>query len=106
MKVEITKDAEKMLVALYRVYLSRRKDGQSKQEARRYNDGYFVETDPFSKMHPTDVSDTQLELAQSGLLKVYIGGDCELTDHAIVYLENRFKNGLNEVIAFITQFIP
>ena len=106
MNVEITKDAEKMIVALYKVYLSRRKAGQSKQEARRYEDNYFDITSPFSKMHPADVSDTRLELAQCGLLRVYIGGDCELTDHAIIYLENRFKNGLSDVLSFIAQFIP
>lgn len=106
MDVEITKDAEKMLVALYKAYLGRRKDGQSKREARRFEDDYFSSASPFSRLHPSDVDDTRLELAQCGLLKVYIGGDCELTDIAIVHLENRFKNGLSDVASFIAQFIP
>lgn len=106
MRVEITKDAEKMLVALYRAFLDRRKEGLSKRDARRFEDGYFSREKPFSSMNPADVSDTRMELYQCNLLKIYIGGDCELSDSAIIYLENRFKNGLTDVLSFLAQFIP
>lgn len=47
-----------------------------------------------------------LELARSGLIKIYIGGNFDLTDNGIVYMENRFVNGLKDVTDFITKFIP
>lgn len=106
MAIEITRDAEKMLVSLYNVYLKRRKEGQSKRDARRFDDLFFAQHAPFTEMHRSDVSDTRLELGQNGLLRNYIAGDCELTDAAIYYLENRFKNGLSDVISFLAQFIP
>ena len=106
MQVELTKDSEKFLVDLYKVYLDRRKACQSKQEARRFEDGFFDTEKPFSKMHPNDVTDARLELGQTGLLVNYIGGDCELTNPAIIYLENRFKNNLADVLSFLSQFVP
>ena len=106
MGVELTRDAEAMLVALYKVYLSRRKDGQSKQVARYFDDVFFSTQESFSQMNCSDVNDTRLELGQCGLLRNYIGGDCELTTNAIIYLENRFKNNLADVLSFLSQFIP
>lgn len=106
MAIEITSDADKMLGVLYKTYLSRRKDGQAKRDAREFEDGYFSSTEPFSSMHISDVEDSRMELDRAGLLKNYIGGDCELTDSAIYYLENRFKNGLADVLSFLAQFIP
>ena len=106
MQIEITKDSEKLLVDLYKVYLDRRKAQQSKQEAHRFEDGFFETEKPFSKMHPDDVTDSRLELGQANLLTNYIGGDCELTTTAIIYLENRFKNNLTDVLSFLSQFVP
>lgn len=106
MSIEITNDADKMLGILYKTLLTRRKDGQPKRDARVFEDTYFSSTEPFSKMHSSDVEDARMELGRAGLLKNYIGGDCELTDSAIYYLENRFKNGLADVLSFLAQFIP
>ncbi len=104
--IELTKDADKMLCTLYKVFLNRKKEGKSKRESRRFEDSYFIEKDPFLSMNQEDVTDTRLELARNGLMKIYIGGDCDLTDAAIVYLENRFKNGVADVLSFLSQFIP
>lgn len=106
MEIELTKDADKMLSNLYKSFINRRKGGQSKRDARRFTDEYFSTETPFASMNRSDVEDTRLELAHSNLLKNYIGGDCDLTDSALVYLENRFKNGLADVLSFLSQFIP
>lgn len=106
MIIEITKDGETMLVALYKVYLNRRKDGLPKQTAGYFDDAFFAAEKPFSDMHPSDVTDTKCELYESGLLTLYLDGNCELTTTAIAYLENRFKNNLTEVLSFLSQFIP
>ncbi len=106
LEVEITKDAEKMLVTLYKVFLNRRKDGQAKRDARRFSDDFFLTEKPFTSMNSADVADSIMELGQNGLLRIYIGGDCDLSDAAIFYLENRFKNGLADTLSFLAQFIP
>lgn len=37
---------------------------------------------------------------------MYYSGGFFANDHFIIYMENRFKNGLNEVIEFISKLIP
>lgn len=103
--VDITKDSEKLLCSLYKVFLDRRKSGEPKRSARRFEDEFFSANEPFASMDPSDVDDSILELHRKGLLKVFIGGDCDLTDDALVYLENRFKNGLVSVLSFLAQFV-
>ena len=101
----VTKDAEKMLCTLYKAYLERRKSGAPKQSARRFEAAYFPTTEPFASMDYRDVDDAKLELSRKGLLRVILGGDCDITDDALVYLDNRFKDGLVSVISFLAQFI-
>lgn len=104
--IAITNDADKMICCLYKEYLSRRKHGVSKLNARRFQDEYFGSDNILSKWLSSDISDTLLELGQKKYLKVFIGGDFEFQDEAIIYMESRFKNGLIEITDFITKFIP
>ena len=104
MDVEITRESEKLLCMLYKVYLDRRKSGEPRECARQFEDAFFSSAEPFASMNRDDVDDLLQELARKGMLKTFIVGDCELTDEAIVYLENRFKNGLISVISFLAQF--
>ena len=103
---QLTNDAEKMLCSLYKVYLNRRKDGFSKSEAREFEESYFHANEPFSRMDIDDVYDTMQELHRHDFLFMDITGNCELTSDAIAHLENRFKNGLVDVLSFLAQFIP
>ncbi|MBE5966976.1 MAG: hypothetical protein E7255_08425 [Lachnospiraceae bacterium] len=103
---ELSRDADKMICCLYKEFLSRRKSGLPKQTARRFSDEYYKSDSILSKWLPDDVDDTILELGQKNYLHVYIGGEYELEDSAIVYMEKRFKNGLIEITDFITKFIP
>lgn len=106
MNNELTKDADKMLCCLYKEYLERRKLGNPKRSSRRFSDEYPSSDPILSTWHKSDISDTILELGQKGFLKVYIGGDFDLTDSSIIYMENRFKNNLSEISDFISKFIP
>lgn len=104
--VTLTKDADKLICVLYKEFLARRKKGTSKADARHFPDGTIESFDPISKWLPSDVSDAMLELARADLLRITIDGDCNLTDSAIICMENRFKDGLKEVLVFISNFIP
>lgn len=103
---ELTNDADKMICCLYKEFLVRRKHGVSKSNARRFSEEYCSSDKVLSNWLPSDITDTMLELAQKNYLKVYIGGDYELLDGAIIYMENRFKNGLMELTDFVAKFIP
>ena len=104
--MDLTKDADKMICCIYKTFLQRRKNGNSKSFARQFEENYFS-TDKFlSSWHNDDLNDTLLEIARAGFVKIYIGGNFELTDQGIIYMENRFINGLKEVSDFVTKFIP
>lgn len=36
-------------------------------------------------------------------IKIYIDGSFKITKELVIYMENRFKNGLNEVMDFISN---
>jgi hypothetical protein len=102
----LTNDADKMICCVYRTFLQRRKNGSSKSVARYFYDDYFKTDEKLSSWIPADLDDTLLEIGRAGLVQVYIGGNFELTDLGIIYMENRFKNGLIEVVDFISKLIP
>lgn len=104
--MELTKDAEKMICVIYHDFLSRRKNRIPKSEASRFSDNYFQTQKAFKDWLDEDLDFTLLELAKSGLTKIYIDGNFDLTDSGVYYMENRFKNGLKEVADFISKFIP
>lgn len=99
----LTKDADKMLCCLYREYLNRIKTGSSKTSSRDFTSEYATTDDVLSTWHPDDVDATRNALKRAGYLKVYITGKYQLTDEAIAYMENRFKNNIKEVCEFISK---
>lgn len=102
----MTKDAEALLCVCYQDYLERVKSGQSKTKSRRFSENYIHETNALSSWHEDDFHSTCSELQRLHYLKVWISGSFELTSDAIEYMENRFKNNIKELAAFISQFIP
>ena len=88
------------------MYLERRKNGESKAESRRFEIDFYKSDKDLSKWYDSDISDCILELARNGYIKVYIGGDFDILDQTIVYMENRFKNGLSDVLDLISKFVP
>lgn len=104
--MELTKDADKMICIIYRDFLSRRKDRISKSEASRFSNDYFQSQEVFKSWLADDLDFTLLELAKAGLVKIFIGGNFDLTESGVYYMENRFKNGLLEVTDFISKFKP
>ena len=102
----LTRDADKMVCVIYKAFLQERKDGRSKAEARRFEESSLNKFPAFNSWQMQDISDTIHELHSKGLVKKFITGDFELSDSGIVYMENRFKNGLLEVTDFISKFMP
>lgn len=103
--MELTKDADQMLCCLYKEYLNRIKVGNSKISSKDFAVEYANSDEILSKWHPDDVTATRNELKRAGYLKVFINGKYQLTNEAIIYMENRFKNNLNALTDFIAKFI-
>ena len=100
---ELTKDADKMLCCLYKEYLQRIKSGSSKSSSKFFNMEYTDTDSILSQWHNDDVCTVRNELNGKGLLKTYTSGNFELTDNAVLYMENRFKAGLSEVLKYLAD---
>ena len=103
---ELTKDAEKMLCIVYKMYLEKVKSGMSKTSSNSFEEDFYKSDSVLSRWHTDDISMTLLELGRKGYFKIYIGGNFLMTDQAIIYMENRFKDGFVAVTDFISKFIP
>lgn len=101
----LTKDADKMLCEIYAAYLERRKSGISKALAKSFFDQSKWSEKYSDSWHEADARDTLRELKNAGFLKLDICGGFGLQDEAIVYMESRFKNGLNDVLDFLGKII-
>ena len=104
--MELTKDADKLVCQLYRAYLEKRKSGINKFNAKHFTFSQIKELQPFSKWADMDVKETVAEVSRAGFGTMYYDGGFMANDQFIIYMENRFKNGLSEVIDFISKLIP
>lgn len=102
---ELTKDADKLICSVYKSFLEKRKAGESKSNAKRFNSNFYQGIKALSSWSQSDISDTLKELKNAGFIKLFIHGSFELNNDAIIYMENRFVNGLSDVTDFISKFI-
>lgn len=89
MDVSLTKESRHALKEIYRIYAERRKEGMQKSLAVRFKDS------PGSDRLAIDgLSDCKQELSKAGFLRSFITGDFDLTDKAIIFMENLTKESL------------
>lgn len=107
---QITKDSEKLITVMYKQYLENRKSGMAKSRAACLGSSHTIHESLLPKWSFKDVDDTCRELNRAGLVSCIwadnIAFRVSISDSGIIYMENRFKNGLAEVIDFIAKFIP
>lgn len=101
----LTKDTDKMLCLIYREYLNRRKSDIPKSEAVMFEHPSMLQTQFLQDYLEDDINSTILELKKNDLIKAYIDNSFRLNDSLIVYMENRFKNGLKEVVDFLSKIL-
>ena len=106
MNIQLTKDADKLIAIVYKEYLSRRKNKISKSLAANFELDELLSLDKLSSWLTDDIEDTLAELHQKNIIYMDLGFTFDITDDGIIYLENRFKNNMQEATDFITKFIP
>lgn len=104
--MELTKDADKVICSAYKKFLERRKSGESKSNAKCFDQNFYKDIKTLASWDEQDVLDTLIELKRANFVKLYVRGSFQLNDDAIIYMENRFKNGLTDVTDFLAKFIP
>lgn len=99
--VLLTKSTDKVLCQLYKEYLSRIKNNISKSNA------LVFDTTSISQLFGNQDIDFEIsELQKNSLIEAWITGEVLLRSEAIVYMENRFKNGLIEITDFVAKLKP
>lgn len=103
-EVTLSKDADKSLCLIYKEYLARRKNNISKDSARMFQSTSFDAL--FPDINRRDFMSDLSELKRNNFIKMFTEGSFELNAEAVIYMENRFKNGLTDVVDFISKLIP
>ncbi len=106
-EVRLTKDADALICALYKEYLQRRKDGEPKGGAKFLGGAEHIQQTIVPKWSLGDTEETLWELNRAGLLVCQPADDTVylafLADEGIIYMENRFKCGLSDVLGYIEK---
>lgn len=93
----MTKETEKALKILYCEYKRRRKSGCSKATAMAFEDGTIQKISAFEKWLPQDISYALQELKTAGYMRIFIYGDCVLTEAGLEFMENKPKEFFSEL---------
>lgn len=112
-EMKLTKEAGILLRALYKEYLARRKQEVERADACLFIDLESIRAKYTPKWTAEDLADTCRELGRAGVLQCFYGDDdvsnVILTTDGIIYMENRFKNGLAAIFSCLEtlrSFLP
>ncbi len=101
LNVKLTKDADKILCEIYAAYIKRRADGTPKRAAKDFADQARWPVNYSLEWRSEDGAEALAELKRAGMIKLYLYSGFCLNDEAIIYMENRFKNGISEVLDWL-----
>lgn len=105
MQVQLSRDSNRFLCKVYRCYLERRKEGVPKSEARCFPQIQELQKTLFPDVALSDVAACITEISKAFDIYVFVDGSFELSDAAIIRMENRFKNGIAEITDFLAKFL-
>lgn len=93
----MTKETERAFKILYCEYKRRRKSGYSKSTAVEFEDGSIQKLCAFKSWIPDDIRYALQELKRAGYVKIFIYGDCTLTEAGLEFMENKPKEFFSEL---------
>ena len=91
-----------MFCLIYEEYLNRRKCDISKSKAKLFDEPASLQTQFLQGILEDDIFEALQELRNNHFVRLYIDGSFQLEDNGIIYMENRFKNGLKEVFGYLS----
>lgn len=109
-EIKLTREANALICVLYKEYLQRRKTGMPKADAKLFDGSEYIQTQLMTKWSFADIEETCRELSRAGVLNCSYGDDvismAEISDAGIIYMENRFTNGLTSLLDYIEKLLP
>lgn len=99
---ELTKDAKYLLAAAYSQYLKEIKLGASKSKAKNIGHAQVIKDNLMTDWQFEDVSEICFQLKRAGFFNTTSASNIafsnSLSDKALIYMENKFKNNLSAVL--------
>lgn len=103
---QLTSNAANFICYAYKYYLEQIQTGTRMSQAKIVPFKTSLEFKPLCNLHPDDVKEIISEAARAGYGDMTMECNFFINDKMIVFMENRFKNGLMEVLDTISKFIP
>jgi len=104
METKLSKNADALICLLYKEYCDKRNKGASIVDSANFG-GLEQFQNIASKLSPEDIVVTCRELGRNGLVDIEDADDSiylmSLSDNGIIYMENRFKNGVADVLDYL-----
>lgn len=101
MNIQLSKDADKLICLIYKEFLDRRKNGLSKQLAKDFPEPDKLPAEFLDTFSIDDLHDVLSELSDLDLIDLFIYDNFELKDLGIMYMEQRFPNGISQVLEWL-----
>ncbi len=102
--MNLTKNSKKVICVVYKMFLERRKNGISIDSAKLFELDFYKEDKNLSNWTENDITSCLEELENNNYISTCNDMSFELHNNAIVEMENRFKNGVIDVVDFIAKF--
>lgn len=106
-ETKLSRDADALICLIYKYYLESRNNGISKSNAKLLGSSEDINKNIAPMWSFDDIEDTCRELDRSNLLLIQYADDiCYnviINDEAIVYMENRFKDKIKNVLDYINK---
>lgn len=99
----LTKDADKLLCCIYKIYLERLENKVDKDTAKLFELNFYTTEKRISSWSEENITDSLDELENQNMLETYSDYSFILTASGIVYLENRFSKKLAEVLDYLSK---
>lgn len=107
MEITLTNDADYLICALYKSYKDKLKRGISKADAKFMGSSQSMHQTIMQEWSYDDVDETCRELSRAGMLKCNYADNVTiatiLTDTAIVFMENRFVDGIVQILDYMAK---
>lgn len=103
METSLTKDADKLICLIYKEFLSRRDSGVARRQAKDFAEPRQWPASFLQTFREEDIGDTLAELKRACFVRYYINGGFQLEDQGIIYMEQRFPNGIAQVLDWLAK---
>ena len=99
----LTKASDKFLCLVYAIFLKRVKNGTPRSDAMEFYISESWRSELFPDLSDSDYRDILHELSEAFAVESDMAGNFSLSHSALVYMENRFKTGLKEVLDYVSS---